>query len=106
MEGLLKHLHKSFVLSGNLNSQNTIRESKQTNKKWKITEKLIMDNELCLLNQGAAILIGPLNGRRSAIDLNVCVIQQFTRTLPVVIYEDTCGRRLFPHYPEQQENDR
>lgn len=45
--------------------------SKKTNTKVKITEKLIIENELCLLNQGAPTHIDASNGNLSAVYLAV-----------------------------------
>lgn len=71
-EDLTKQLLKAFILLHDFNIHNTIWGSKEANKKGKITEKLIMNNDLRLLNQKSLIYINPVTEKLSAADLVMC----------------------------------
>lgn len=72
MENLIKQLPKLFIFLRDFNSHDIIWGFNETNKKGKIMEKFIIDNELCLLNDRAKTNIYPATGSLSEIDLDMC----------------------------------
>ena len=67
---------------------------KDTNKKGKILQKIITENDMCLLNNGAFTYVNPSSGNHSAIDLSICnpsVYMDFTGK----VHDDTCGSYHF-----------
>ena len=68
---------------------------KDTNKKSKILEKIINENEMCLINNGALTYVNPSRGNYLAIDLTICnptVYMDFTWK----VHDDICGSDHFP----------
>ena len=72
LKKLVDQLSKPFILLGDLNSYNTLRSCKDTNKKGKTLEKIINENDLCLLNKDKQTYVNPTSGNHSVIDLTIC----------------------------------
>ena len=78
---------------GDFNSHNIIWGCKEINKKGKILEKIINENNLCLLNTGMQTYINPFSGNTFAIDLIICdpsIYMDFSWQ----VHDDTCGSIL------------
>ena len=58
-------------------------------------EKVINENDMCQLNNGAFTCVNPSSGNHSAIDLRICdptACMEFAWN----VYDDTCGSDHFP----------
>ena len=71
LKKLIDQLPIPFILLGDFNCHNTLWGCKDT-KKGKMLEKLINENGMCLLNNGAFTYVNPSSGNHSAIDLSLC----------------------------------
>ena len=92
---LVDPLPKPVILLGEFNNPNTLWRCKDTNKKGKILEKVINENDMCLLNNGTLTYVNLSRKNHSAIDLTICnpsVYIDFTWT----VHDDTCGSDHFP----------
>ena len=95
LDQLLQQLPRPFILIDDFNSHNIIWRCKEINKKGKILEKIINENNLCLLNIGMQTYINPFSRNTSAIDLTICdpsIYMDFSWQ----VYDDTCGSNHFP----------
>ena len=72
LKKLIDQLPRPLILLGDFNSHNTLWGCKDPNKKGKMLEKVINENDMCLLNNGAFTYVNPSNGNHSAIDLSIC----------------------------------
>ena len=63
---------KLFILLGDFNCHNAQWGCKDTNKKGKILEMIINENDMWLLNNCALTYVKPSSGNHSAIDLTIC----------------------------------
>ena len=80
---------------GDFNSHNIIWGCKEINKKGKILEKIINENNLYLLNTAMQTYINPFSGNTSAINLTICdpsIYMDFSWQ----VHNDTCGSDHFP----------
>ena len=72
MNKLLQQILKSYLSLSDLNSHSTVWGSQKTNKKGKDLEKVIQNNNLCILNNKSHSYLNPFTGSYSAIDLTLC----------------------------------
>ena len=84
-----------FILFGDFNSHDTLWGCKDTNKKGKMLEKVINENDMCLLNNGAYTYVNPSSGNHSAIDLRICDPTAYM-DFAWNVYDDTRGSDHFP----------
>ena len=56
LKKLIDPLPRPFILLGDFNSHNNLWGCKDTNKKGKMLERVINENDMCLLNYGAVIV--------------------------------------------------
>ena len=95
-------LHRPFILLGNFDSHNTpVCGGEDRNKKGQILEKIINENDMGLLSNGALTYVNPSRGNHSAIDLTICNPPTTTTTTVYMnftwkVYDDTCGSYHFP----------
>ena len=68
---LVNQLPKHFILLGDFNSHNTLWECKDK-QKGKNLEKVINENDMCLLKNGALTYVNSFGRNHSAIDLTIC----------------------------------
>ena len=69
---LIEQIPKPHLLLGDLNSHSTVWGCQKTNKKGKDLEKVILTNNLCILNNKSDTYLNPFTGFYSAIDLSLC----------------------------------
>ena len=58
-------------------------------------EKVINENDMCLLNNGAFTYVNPSRGNHSAIDLSICDPTDYM-DFAWNVYDDSCGSDHFP----------
>ena len=61
-KNMADQLPKPFILLGDFNRHNTLWVCKDTNKKGKILENIINENDMCILNNGALTYVNPSSG--------------------------------------------
>ena len=93
LENLINQLPKPFILSGDFNSHNEVWYDKKTDKKGKIVENFILENNLCLLD-GKNFTFCRGNAQ-SHIDLTLLSPEIFT-DFNWSIYDDQCGSDHIP----------
>ena len=71
LDNLVGQLPQPFLLLGDFNAHNPMWGSASTNNKGNITEKLIEDHQLCLLNDKSKTYLHPASGSFSCIDLSL-----------------------------------
>ena len=86
LKKLIDQLPRPFILFGDFNRHNTKWGCKDTNKKGKMLEKVINENDMCRLNNGAFTYVNPSSGNHSAIDLSICDPTAYMD----FVYHDTC----------------
>lgn len=72
LENLLLQLPRPFMLLGDFNGHSQLWGCSDQNKKGKIIEEFITENDLCLLNNKQPTYLHPAFGTYSAIDLSFC----------------------------------
>ena len=95
LKKLIDQLPRPFILLGDFNSHNTLWGCKDTNKKGRMLEKVINENDTCLLNNGAFTYVNRSSGNHSAVNLSLCdstAHMDFTWNG----YDDTGGSDHFP----------
>ena len=95
LKKLIDQLPRPFILLGDFNSHNNLWGCKDTNKKGKMLEKVINENDMCLLNNGAFTYVNPSGGNHSAIDLSLCDPTAYM-DFAWNVY-DTCDSRALPN---------
>jgi hypothetical protein len=71
LESIVRQLPSPFLLLGDFNAHNPMLGSTFTNNKAYITEKLIDNFQLCLLNNRSPTYLHPATGTFSCIDLSI-----------------------------------
>lgn len=69
LENIIKQLPTPFIITGDFNSHNIIWGSQNTDNRVKVTEKILENENLVLLNSMEPTRINPINGNLSNIDL-------------------------------------
>lgn len=72
VQNLISQLPQPFILLGDFNSHSTLWGSNKNDKRGKIIEDIIMNNDLVLLNDTSATHFNVATGKSSAIDLTIC----------------------------------
>lgn len=73
INSLVGQLPKPFILLGDFNAHNTMWGSSANNGRGNTIENFILNNNLCLLNNGSHTYLHPGSGTFSAISLSLCV---------------------------------
>ena len=95
LKKLIDQLPRPFILLGDVNSPNTLWGCKDTNKKGKMLEKVINENDKCLLNNSAFTYVKPSSGNHSVIDLSICNTTAYM-DFAWNVYDGTCGSDHLP----------
>lgn len=95
LENLVEQIPPPFILMGDFNAHNPLWGGKQLDAKGKKMEKLINENDLCLLNDGSYTYLHPGHGSFSAIDLTICDATLAT-DFSWYVCDDLCGSDHFP----------
>ena len=90
LDQLLQQFPRPFILMGDFNSNNIIWGCKEINKKGKILEKIIYNNNLCLLFMGMQTYVNLSRGNTTAIDLTICDPSIYI-VFSWQVHENTCG---------------
>ena len=72
LNNLIEQLPRSFIIMGDLNSNNEIWERKKTDKKGKVIESLLNQHHLCMYNNKSNTYLHSSTGTYSAIYLSIC----------------------------------
>ena len=91
LKKLIDQLPRPFILLGEFNNHNTLWGCKDTNKKGKMLEKVINENDMCLLNNGAFTYVNLSSGNHSSI-FDPTAYMDFAWN----VYDDTCSSDHFP----------
>ena len=102
LKKLIDQLPRPFILLGDFNSHNTLWGCKDTNKKGQMLEKVINENDMCQLNNGAFTYVNPSSGNHSATDLSICDPTDYM-DFAWNVYDDTCGSDHFPFLIQRPE---
>ena len=92
---LIEQLPRPFVIMGDFNSHNEIWGSKKTDKKGKVIESLLNQDQLCMYNNKSNTYLHPATGTYSAIDLSIWDLSLFL-DCNWKVHDDTCGSDNFP----------
>ena len=71
LQDLVEQLPSPFLLLGDFNAHNPIWGSSFTNNRGNIVERVLDDNDLCLLNNDEPTYVCPRSGSRSTIDISI-----------------------------------
>jgi len=72
IEKLVRQLPKPYILLGDFNAHHTLWGCRDINSYGKIVDKLITQENLCILNDNSQTYLHPGTGSTSAIDLSLC----------------------------------
>ena len=72
MNELLQQIPKPNLMLGDLNSYSTVWRCQKTDKKGKDKEKVIQNNNLCILDNKSLTYLNSFTGSYSVIDLTLC----------------------------------
>ena len=92
---LMEQIPGPHILLGDLNSHSTVWGCLQTNKKGKDLEKIINNNNLCVLNNKTPTYLNPSSGSYSAIDLTLTDPSSYM-DYTWKVHNDLCGSDHFP----------
>ena len=95
LKKLIQILQPNTLLLGNLNNHNTIWGCLKTNKEGWDLEKLINDNNLCILNDKSPTYLNPSTGSYSAIDITLSDPSSYMDYIWKV-HNDPSGSDYFP----------
>ena len=95
MNKLLQQILKPYLLLGDLDSHSTVWGSQKINKKAKDLEKVIQNNNLCIVNNKSHTYLNPFTGSYSAIDLTLCNPVSYM-DYGGKVHDDLCGSDLLP----------
>ena len=92
---LLSELPRPFILNGDLNSRHTLWADTVCNQRGRVIERLLMNNDLCLLNTGQSTHLHVQTGTLTAIDLSLCSPDIF----PGILWSTADDLYGSDHYP-------
>ena len=72
LESLIDELPQSFIIYGDLNARNLLWGDADTNRKGRIVEKLLLKNNVNILNAGSPTHYHMQTRTTSVIDLAIC----------------------------------
>ena len=72
LEDLVKQLDRPFIIIGDLNAHNPLWNSTSTNNRGRIIERLLIENNVSILNDDRATYYNLHNNTTSVIDLGLC----------------------------------
>ena len=72
LEDLINQLPRPFMIVGDFNGHSKLWGCVDNNEKGNIIEDFLIENDLCLLNEGKSTYLHPASGSYSAIDLSIC----------------------------------
>ena len=101
LDQLIHQLPKPFILMGDFNCHGVTWGCQNTNKRGKIIEEFLDQNQLCCYNDGTNTYLHSATGTYSAIDLTICDPSIFM-DYHWSVYEETCGSDHFPIILENQ----
>lgn len=88
---------------GDFNSHSEMWGNKDTNRRGKIIEEFLDQNQLCLYNNRANTYLHLATGTLSAIDLTICDPSIYMN-YHWRVHDETCGSDHFPIILEDQDN--
>ena len=95
MNELLQQMPKPYLVLGDLNSHSTVWGCQKTDKKGKDFEKVMQNNNLCILNNKSHSYLNSFTGSYSAIDLTLCDPISYM-DYRWKVHDDLCGSDHFP----------
>ena len=95
MNKLLQQIPKPYLLLGDLNSHSTVWGCQKTNKKGKDLEKVMQNNNLCILNNKSHTYLNSLTGSYSAIDVTLYDPVNYM-DYRWKVHDNLCGSNHFP----------
>ena len=95
MNKLLQQIPKPYLLLGDLNSHSTIQECQKNDKKGKDLEKVMQNNNLCILNDKSYTYFNSFTGSYSVIDLILYNPVSYM-DYGWKVHDDLCGSDHFP----------
>ena len=95
IQNLILQLPEPFIIVGDFNAHNEIWGAKNTNEKGKRIENIILNNNLCLYNDGTSTYLHPASGTFTPIDLSLSSPSIFT-DFAWSVEDDQWGSDHFP----------
>ena len=95
MNKLLQQIPKPYLLLNDLNCHSTVSGCQKTNLKSKDLEKVIQNDNLCLLTDKSHTYLNLFTGSYSAIDLSLCDPVSYMDN-GWKVHDDLCGNDHFP----------
>ena len=87
IENLITQLPSPFLLMGDINSHHPILGSNTTNATGRSLERILDQNDICLLNDGTGTRLDIISGETSSPDVTLCSTNVRTRLEWTVIEE-------------------
>ena len=95
LQSVVQQLPHPVLLLGDFNAHSTLWGNKSTDSKGTAVEDLLLQNNLCLLNNKQHTYVHPATGSFSSIDLSLCDPSLFL-DLSWSVHNDQCGSDHFP----------
>ena len=72
LASLIDQLQPPFVIMGDMNARSTLWQDTQTNERGRIFERLVLDKDIIIMNNGTPTHYSRATGSKSVIDLTIC----------------------------------
>ena len=104
LENIIQQLPEPFILMGDFNAKHTLWGGNTVDRRGRIVESLVMDNDISILNTGSKTNFHQQTGSFNAVDISLCS-PQLTTDLRWRTWDDLMSSDHFPIIIEFTQNN-